>query len=783
MRKGHFNLKRRQAAIVLPYPIILILLMLMLFMSKVWGQEREENTDKTLSPYFVVLSENDAASLPLKSTSANVNIAGVIADVKVAQIYKNEGKSPIEAIYVFPASTRAAVYGMTMKIGEREIVAVVQEKQAARQAYEQAKQEGKSASLLEQQRPNVFQMNVANIMPGDEVRVELNYTELLVPEGGIYEFVYPAVVGPRYSNKTESTAAENDRWVASPYTHQGTAPLYTFDISAGLATGIPVKDIRCLSHDVNINYEQPSVASVRLKHPNGTEGNRDFMLQYRLSGNRVESGLLLYRGKDENFFLAMMQPPAKVSQDQIPPREYIFIVDVSGSMYGFPLDVSKSLLKDLISHLKPTDRFNVLLFAGGSSVLSETSLPASEENIRKAIRFIENQQGGGGTELLPALKRALSMKAGENYSRSFIIATDGYVDVEKEAFDLICNNLSGASFFAFGIGTSVNRYLIEGIAHVGRGEPFIVLNEQEAKEKAQKFRHYIEQPVLTQIHSEIKEFQVYDVEPVTIPDVLAERPVILFGKWKGNPSGTITLNGKTAQGTYRWTVKVDTVKPSTSNIALKYLWARERIRLLDDFGSVSQTEELKNEITALGLKYNLLTNYTSFIAIDSEIRNKGGQSATIHQPLPLPEGVSDYAVGGIPGTVNGVYRMSATMQNLKSAEKKSIADTEADEEVFFIAGTMPEFPGGMDSLLRFIRENIRFSATSGTRGKVFVQFTVNPDGTVSNVRVIKGLDPATDKEVVRVIALTSGMWKPGMQRGKPVKAAMTIPVAFEPGKG
>ena len=180
-----------------------------------------ESDDRTLSPYFFVKSDDPQVDqLPLKSTSAAVNISGVIADVQVTQVYKNEGRRPLEAIYVFPASTKAALYGMRMRIGERVINAKISKREDARREYEQAKEQGKSASLLEQQRPNVFQMNVANIMPGDEIRVELSYTELLVPTDRIYEFFYPTVVGPRYSNQPAETAPPFERWVQNPYLHQ-----------------------------------------------------------------------------------------------------------------------------------------------------------------------------------------------------------------------------------------------------------------------------------------------------------------------------------------------------------------------------------------------------------------------------------------------------------------------------------------------------------------------------------------------------------------------------------
>lgn len=608
--------------------------------------EALEDLDRTLSPYFFVKSDDPGVDrLPLKSTSVTADISGVIADVLVTQIYKNEGKNPLEAVYTFPASTRAAVYGMKMTIGERTITARIEEREKARRDYEQAKQEGKSASLLEQQRPNVFQMNVANILPGDVIEVELRYTELLVPTDAVYEFVYPTVVGPRYSNQPADEAPAREKWVENPYLHQGEAPTYTFHMAVNLSEGLPIQEITCPSHKVNIHYRDASFAGIALDPSDKFGGNRDFLLKYRIAGPQVQTGLLLYEGKEENFFLAMVQPPKRVVPEQIPPREYVFIVDVSGSMHGFPLDISKKLLKDLIARLRPFDRFNVLLFAGGSSLMSRQSMPAVPENIHRAIALIEKQRGGGGTELLPALKRALALPRDEGVSRSIVIATDGYVTVEEEAFDLIRNSLGKANMFAFGIGSSVNRHLIEGMARVGMGEPFVITRPDEAPEKAEKFRKLIESPVLTGVEINFDGFETYDVEPKSIPDCLAQRPVLVFGKWRGNPEGMIELKGTSGEQSYRKTIDVAGVRPLAGHAALRYLWARHRVALLSDYNQLNPRDERVREVTNLGLTYNLLTAYTSFVAVDTQVRLKGDKAVTVKQPLPLPQGVSDLAVG------------------------------------------------------------------------------------------------------------------------------------------
>lgn len=610
----------------------------------------QSQEDKTLSPYFFVQGNPAIDRLPLKDTRVEIEVSGVIADVKVLQTYRNEGSRPINASYLFPASTRAAVYAMRMRIGEQVIVAKIKEREKAKQQFDKAKQEGKSASLLEQNRPNVFSMSLANVMPGDQIDIELRYTELLVPTDGIYEVVFPTVVGPRYSSQPESAAPRADSWVKSPYLPQGSKPTSTLRISARISAGLPIQDLSCASHKIVPQWQSANTAQIILDDAGADGGDRDFILRYRLAGEQIASGLLLYQGKDENFFLYMAQPPERVMDSDIPPREYIFVVDVSGSMNGFPLNISKRLLQDLIAQLRPSDLFNVVLFAGDSAALSENSLPANEQNISSAIRLIEQQRGNGGTELLAAIKRAMSMPREASISRNIVLVTDGYVSGETGVFDYIREHLGESNVFSFGIGTAVNRYLIEGVAKAGMGEPFIVTSEAEAPAIAAKFQQYIQTPLLTDIEVRAIGFDIYDTHPAYMPDLFAQRPLILFGKWRGSVSGSFELKGKTGHGDYITRLDVSSIAPDEGHRALRYLWARSRIAELSDYGASSVDADRINEITSLGLKYSLLTKYTSFIAVREEVRNTQGQAEDTDQPLPLPQGVSNLAVGTQSGS-------------------------------------------------------------------------------------------------------------------------------------
>lgn len=602
---------------------------------------------QTESPYFLVRDGvAGVEALPLQSTQVSVHVSGVIAEVRVVQHYRNAGTQPIEADYVFPGSTRAAVGGLQVRLGERVVTAQIREKQQARIEYAAAKQEGKTAALLEQHRPNVFQMRVANILPGDDVHVELRYTELLLPQEGRYAFVFPTVVGPRYAH---AASTGGNAWAAQPTQRPGEAPASRFSLQVQLDAPLPLHDIRSPTHAITVAQPQdrPAHASVRLAEGSGPANDRDFVLGYRLAGDQLATGLMLSEGQGpgaENFFLAMVAPPQAVAATQVSPREYIFVVDISGSMHGFPLDTAKAMLQRLIGGLRPSDRFNVLLFAGSNRMLAPRPVPATQAHIERALATLEQTQGGGGTELIPALRRVYAEPKAPDVARTIVVVTDGYVTVEQEAFALVRRHLDQANLFAFGIGSSVNRALIEGLARAGGGEPFVITDPVQAPEQATRFRRMVESPVLTGVRLRFEGLDVYDLAPAVQPDVLGERPVVVFGKWRGQPQGRLVVQGHTAAGPWQQAVAVPATP--TDQTALAALWARDRIAQLSDQEALEGGDAQRAAITRLGLAHALLTPYTSFIAVDQVVRNAAPQdSRRVQQPQPLPHGVDASAVG------------------------------------------------------------------------------------------------------------------------------------------
>ena len=489
-------------------------------------------------------------------------------------------------------------------------------------------------------------MDVANVMPNDTVVIELHYTEMVVSTEGSYQFVFPTVTGPRYTSSPEDPGKDDNQWVSTPYLKEGKTPSGRYDIAVSLSTGVPVTDITCRSHSIKIDKSSASAARITLEDPEDFAGDRDFILDYKLTGQDVNCGLLLDQGEEENFFMLMIQPPKRYDPEDIPPREYIFLMDVSGSMYGFPLDTAKGLIKDLVTSLRDTDTFNLILFSGASSRMSPVSVPATAENIQRAVELIDRQEGGGGTEMAPALRDALAIPKTEGTSRSIITITDGYISGEKEIFGIISQNLADTDFFSFGIGDSVNRYLIDGIAKVGLGESFVVTDDKDALDTAKRFCTYIQAPLLTDIQVSYNGFEVYDVEPAALPTLFAQRPIVLFGKWRGEPGGSIQVTGRSGNRDYVQDIQVSQASIG-SNPGISYLWARTMVENLTDYNTgLEEDDSIKKEVTQLGLKYSMMTPYTSFVAVMEEVRNPDGAGRDVDQPLPLPQGVSDLSVGG-----------------------------------------------------------------------------------------------------------------------------------------
>jgi len=482
-------------------------------------------------------------------------------------------------------------------------------------------------------------MEVARIMPGDEVKLTLRYSELLVPVAGVYEFLIPTAIGPRYSGGGKAEA-----FTKNPFLGKGAKTVANFSVSLTLGTPLPLQSLACPSHEVAIDFLDKDRATLKLPP---VAPDRDFIVRYRLAQDRIASGLLLHEGQGENFFVLQVEPPQEVREQDIPTRDYVFLIDVSGSMGGFPINLAKKLFRDLIGSLRPTDTFNVVLFSGDSDVLSPQPLAATKGNLEKAVALLSNYNGSGGTELIAGMRTALALPTDKDVSRSLVLITDGYISAESDVFELIRNGANGTNIFPLGVGSSVNRHLIDGLARIAGNDSFVVTHSGETSDAVERFRAAISSPVLTGITVTGDGFQPTDLQPRKLPDLFANRPLSLIGKWNGEPKGTLTLSGITGEGkTYEKTFEVSEAAKDMSNPSLPTLWARETVRSLADYAELTGKPEIIEEVTEVGLKYELLTPYTSFVAVDEMPRESEQASVPIIQALPLPSGTGNGAIGG-----------------------------------------------------------------------------------------------------------------------------------------
>ena len=611
---------------------------------------------------------NPMGVCPLKHTEVGVDISGFIARVTVTQEFGNPYTEPIEAVYTFPMSDRAAVDAMTMTIGDRVIKGMIKKREEARQIYEAAKRAGKTASLLDQERPNIFTQWVANVLPGSKILIEISYVEYLKHEEGEYEFSFPMVVGPRYipggtmpvPQQADGTVSRvpgtpqvpDAERITPPVTPEGTRAGHDINLTARVDAGMAIQDVRSELHEVDIERPGESQAVIKLKNKNEIP-NRDFVLKYKLAGKGIGDAVLTHADARGGFFTLILEPPARVTADQVTPKEMIFVIDSSGSMRGFPIEKAKKTMRMCIEQMNPNDTFNLVSFSGGLGYCFSGPVPNSAENRRKAFEYLDGLEGSGGTEMMPAIRTALEGQNDGKRLRAVCFMTDGFIGNDMAILDAIQKNARTARVFSFGVGNGVNRFLIEGMARAGRGAAEVVTLESDGDAAAKRFHERTQNPVLTDITVDFGNLPVEEVlpDPEAIPDLFSSQPVVLKGRYHGSAQGSITIRGNTAAGPYERTVAVDLPAAAAEHDMLAPLWARARIDWLMDrdwLGIQQGHPEAKNKeaITQLGLNFSLVTQFTSFVAVEEKVITEGGQPKKIDVPVEMTDGVSYEGVFG-----------------------------------------------------------------------------------------------------------------------------------------
>ena len=595
---------------------------------------------------------------PLKHTDVKASVAGYVAKVSVKQTFHNPFKDKIEAVYTFPLPENAAVDEMTMKIGQRVIKGKIKKKEEAREIYEQAKARGQAASLLDQERPNIFTQAVANIAPGETVEIEIKYVDLLPYETGSYTFSFPTVVGPRFipgnaigatgrGRLPDTDAVPDASKITPPLAAKGERAGHDISIAVDIDAGMPILSLDSKLHEIQ-NDRTGNKAHIQLVNKNAIP-NRDFVLSWAVAGDKLQSGYLTHHDNQGGFFTLMLMPPKKVTPEEIAPKEMVFLIDASGSQSGAPLDKAKETLNYIVDHMNPKDTFQVIAFNDQQSQFAERPQIASPEMRAKAKKFIAKLEANGGTWMGPAVEKVFAITPDEHRLRIVTFMTDGFVGNDMEIIGLIQKQRANSRWFPFGTGNSVNRFLIDGIAKEGGGEADYVLLNSPGNVVGKKFYDKISTPLLTDVKLNFNGLEVKEVYPHAISDVWAEKPLYIKGRYLKPGAGTITLTGYAGGKPYKQDLKVNFPENQSANEAIKPIWARAKVdRLMSEDWVGAQTnknnKELKDEIIKTSLDYHIMTQYTSFVAVEEKRVSKndpnGGPPRTVDVAVELSDGVN-----------------------------------------------------------------------------------------------------------------------------------------------
>ncbi len=586
-----------------------------------------------------------AQELPLKHTDVRATITGLIAEVEVEQTYRNDRDEPIEAIYTFPLPENSGVRDMEIVIGDRTIKAEVKKRAEARRTYEQARARGNTAALLEQERTNIFTQSVANIAPKEDIRVVIRYVQDISYDAGQYEFVFPMVVGPRY------TAGSPDAQRITPsVAGKGTRTGHDITLEVTVDAGMPIRGVTVPTHDTQTR-QQGARTTVTLAE-RASVPNRDFVLRYRADGPELQSTLFIAEHGDDRYFTLLMQPPTADVDALVGSRELIFVVDISGSMHGTPLASCKSAMRRSLRLLRPQDTFNVITFAGGTGQAFDRPVPANQENTAAAESFVDGLRAGGGTEILNAVDAALQPPVGQGRHRYVFFLTDGFVSIEDSVYartrkwvSSLAKDGQRARVFALGTGSSPNRELLDKLTKAGQGAVVYAANREDPARAVDTFHRYIDHAVFTSPKIEWGSATVSDTHPGTLPDLYVSRPGVVHGRLRGSPPSSLRITGTRAGRSVAVPVRVQRLDAAASAVQAQ-LWARSEIEELQ-LSAAWDGDTREAEITNLGLEHHLATRYTSFVAVDTSRVVGQGQPQQVEQPIDAAEGVDMTMAGAV----------------------------------------------------------------------------------------------------------------------------------------
>ncbi len=615
----------------------------------------------------------------LLNTEVDMQINGLVARVSVRQEFRNEGKAWVEGVYVFPLPETAAIDRLRLHIGDRFIEGEIREKEQAKKEYEQAKREGKKASLVEQQRPNMFTTSVANIAPGELVVVEIEYLEDLRYDNGSFSIRFPLTITPRYipgsplpdrglgpahtlpdregSGWAANTTTVDDASLITPPMASGTRG-HRVSMNIQVNAGVPLEIIASRYHPVNVSETNDRYV---VSLAGGTAPmDHDFELLWRPTRGTTPNAMAFTETIDgEPYYLLMVMPPSpETASANVMPREMIFIIDTSGSMHGTSIAQAKKALRRALRGLRLGDRFNIIAFSSRPKPMSPSSVIVNPRSRSMAESFVAALSANGGTEMWAALELALYLPPEDSHLRQIIFITDGAVGNEDELFKLIERKLGNGRLFTVGIGSAPNSWFMRKSAEVGRGTFTTISALHEVGEKMDRLFDKIEQPQVTNITVDWPSAVVAESYPSVVPDLYLGEPVTIKARITGElrVDDIVGISGDSVGGA--WFQEIDLPGEGQSS-GIGALWARARIaRLMDEQRRGSNPDEIRDAIVETALKHHLVSKHTSLVAIDkTPVRVASDPLRKDQVPNLLAYGQNTNAIFGFPATATNARQI------------------------------------------------------------------------------------------------------------------------------
>lgn len=654
------------------------------------GQESYQNLSEVGTGSLVAKSAQGYRGLMRLGSDVSLTVSGMVVQARVTQQFRNQSRDWVEATYVFPLPSDSAVNQMRIKIGERVIEGIIKEKQQAQKLFIKAKQEGKQAGLLEQQRPNLFTTRVANIAPGAAIDVEFSYLQKLHYEGDEFSVRVPLTLTPRYIPGKPLTEAMQHPPVLSangwafatdqvPDAPEITPPQirnppdqqsHRASLSVDLTPGFDVAAVESPYHDVRVERQSARYRIAPRQNP--VVMNRDFELRWRPVPSQAPTAAMFFEEQPLNgagdgessaaaekakHGLLMLMPPQQAFADVVPPRELLIIIDTSGSMSGASIAQAKAAVLMALDRLRPGDRFNLIEFNSYHRALFPQPQMAEQRWLQQARGFVQSLQANGGTEMYGALEAAFNTPADEGFLRQVVFITDGSVGNERALLELIHTRLGNSRLYTVGIGSAPNEFFMRKAAEFGKGTFAMIGSQQQVQQEMAELFDRIEKPVMTDLQVNFPGGGA-ELFPQQIPDLYAGQPLVLHARFQDWPDD-ITVSGKFSG--QHWQQNLPVTPPSQTDAGspgVATLWAREKVQSLEDDSIRQGNRDLhRNGILDLGLDYGIVTRFTSFVAIAKDVVRES-KDPLHKQEVPnlMPHGSKQQPPSvGMPQTALGIH--------------------------------------------------------------------------------------------------------------------------------